>query len=352
MAFTPLLEALAAGEPFRLFGDGSASRSFTFVADAVGGTIAAMERGAGGELYNIGGGEEATMTRGDRPRGGDRRARAPASSATRPRWGTCSARAPTSRRRRRSSAGVRRRRSPTVSAPSGTGSLVGSRRRERGSADRWRRPRRRARGRPPVGLVAHHGALVAARSAASCSARSSACSSRSGAATSTAPRRSIYLGQPFTPAGGGQLQSLQTNPKTVSEIVRSEAAIKAAANAAGMQPGAAARERHVDRRSSRRGRWRATSRRSSRSRCAAPTKVKAEKAANSFANTVVDAGRAVHRPEDGAARVADRERRAAARGHRARGSTTANEQQRAAQRRRRASRSPRSCSSRRTRTRP
>ena len=61
MAFTPLLEALAAGEPFRLYGDGSVSRSFTFVADAVAGGIAAMERGRVGELYNIGGGEEATM---------------------------------------------------------------------------------------------------------------------------------------------------------------------------------------------------------------------------------------------------------------------------------------------------
>ena len=61
MAFTPLLEALASGEPYRLFGDGSVSRSFTFVADAVLGTVAAMERGASGETYNIGGGEEATM---------------------------------------------------------------------------------------------------------------------------------------------------------------------------------------------------------------------------------------------------------------------------------------------------
>ena len=61
MAFTPLLEALASGEPYRLFGDGSVSRSFTFVADAVAGTIAAMERGTSGETYNIGGGEEATM---------------------------------------------------------------------------------------------------------------------------------------------------------------------------------------------------------------------------------------------------------------------------------------------------
>jgi UDP-glucose 4-epimerase len=62
MAFTPLLEALDAGVPFRLYGDGSASRSFTFVADAVAGTIAAMARGHGGELYNIGGGDEATMS--------------------------------------------------------------------------------------------------------------------------------------------------------------------------------------------------------------------------------------------------------------------------------------------------
>ena len=61
MAFTPLLEALDAGSAFRLFGDGSASRSFTFVADAAAGMVAAMERGRAGELYNIGGGEEATM---------------------------------------------------------------------------------------------------------------------------------------------------------------------------------------------------------------------------------------------------------------------------------------------------
>jgi UDP-glucuronate 4-epimerase len=62
MAFTPLLEALAEGGTFRLFGDGSASRSFTFVGDAVDATIAAMERGRAGELYNVGGGEEATMS--------------------------------------------------------------------------------------------------------------------------------------------------------------------------------------------------------------------------------------------------------------------------------------------------
>ena len=61
MAFTAMLEALARGERFRLFGDGSAARSFTYVADAVAGTIAAMERGRAGEVYNVGGGDEATM---------------------------------------------------------------------------------------------------------------------------------------------------------------------------------------------------------------------------------------------------------------------------------------------------
>jgi UDP-glucuronate 4-epimerase len=62
MAFTRLLEALAGGEPFPLFGDGSASRSFTFVDDAVAATVTAMEQGRAGEIYNVGGGEEATMT--------------------------------------------------------------------------------------------------------------------------------------------------------------------------------------------------------------------------------------------------------------------------------------------------
>ena len=62
MAFTRILEALAAGDSFPLYGDGSASRSFTFVADVVEATIAAMERGAAGTVYNVGGGEEATMS--------------------------------------------------------------------------------------------------------------------------------------------------------------------------------------------------------------------------------------------------------------------------------------------------
>ena len=59
MAFARLVEAALEGREFELYGD--ASRSFTYVADAVAATIAAMERGTTGSIYNVGGGEEATM---------------------------------------------------------------------------------------------------------------------------------------------------------------------------------------------------------------------------------------------------------------------------------------------------
>src|SRR5262245_35723251 len=36
----------------------------------------------------------------------------------------------------------------------------------------------------------------------------------------------VYLGQPFAPQGGGQIQSLATNPRTVGEIVRSESVLR------------------------------------------------------------------------------------------------------------------------------
>lgn len=59
MAFARLVDAALEGREFVLYGD--ASRSFTYVADAVEATIAAMERGTTGTIYNVGGGEEATM---------------------------------------------------------------------------------------------------------------------------------------------------------------------------------------------------------------------------------------------------------------------------------------------------
>ncbi len=61
MAFTRIATALYAGRRFRVFGTGEQSRDFTYVADAVSATIAAMERGISGAMYNIGGGTEASL---------------------------------------------------------------------------------------------------------------------------------------------------------------------------------------------------------------------------------------------------------------------------------------------------
>ena len=47
----------------------------------------------------------------------------------------------------------------------------------------------------------------------------------------------LYLGQPFTTSGGGQIQSLATNPKTVNRIIHSEAALRRAADASGLTVG-------------------------------------------------------------------------------------------------------------------
>jgi nucleoside-diphosphate-sugar epimerase len=61
MAFTRMVSALAEGRPFELYGDGSQSRSFTYVDDAVDATIAAMERAEPGSTFNVGGGTEVSM---------------------------------------------------------------------------------------------------------------------------------------------------------------------------------------------------------------------------------------------------------------------------------------------------
>lgn len=61
MAFERIVEALTSGSAFELYGDGLQSRAFTFVADGVEATVAAMERAPRGATYNAGGGAEATM---------------------------------------------------------------------------------------------------------------------------------------------------------------------------------------------------------------------------------------------------------------------------------------------------
>ncbi len=59
MAFTRIVAALATGGRFELYGDGEQSRGWTYVADVVDATIAAMEHGEG--VYNVGGALEASM---------------------------------------------------------------------------------------------------------------------------------------------------------------------------------------------------------------------------------------------------------------------------------------------------
>src|SRR4051812_13862768 len=62
MAFHRAIDAWLASREFVLYGDGRQTRDFTFVDDAVAGTLAAAERGAPGDVYNLGGGAAVSMT--------------------------------------------------------------------------------------------------------------------------------------------------------------------------------------------------------------------------------------------------------------------------------------------------
>ena len=55
------MQAMYEGRVFDVYGDGEQTREFTYVADAVEGTILAAERGAPGDLYNLGGGSSVTV---------------------------------------------------------------------------------------------------------------------------------------------------------------------------------------------------------------------------------------------------------------------------------------------------
>jgi nucleoside-diphosphate-sugar epimerase len=61
MAFHRAIEAGLAGTPFGLFGDGNQTRDFTYVEDAVAGTVAAGLQGRNGSVYNLGGGSRVSM---------------------------------------------------------------------------------------------------------------------------------------------------------------------------------------------------------------------------------------------------------------------------------------------------
>ena len=51
------------GSPVNIYGDGLQSRDFTYVLDAVNGTIAAAEYGRSGQAYNLSGGEIVTVSK-------------------------------------------------------------------------------------------------------------------------------------------------------------------------------------------------------------------------------------------------------------------------------------------------
>lgn len=55
------VDAALNNKPFPVFGDGTQTRSFCYISDMVEGTIAAMEKGKTGEVYNLGNSNEFTV---------------------------------------------------------------------------------------------------------------------------------------------------------------------------------------------------------------------------------------------------------------------------------------------------
>ena len=63
MAFALFMQALIDGDPIEIFGDGEQSREFTYVSDAVEGTIKAATADGVGQAFNLGGGSRVTVNR-------------------------------------------------------------------------------------------------------------------------------------------------------------------------------------------------------------------------------------------------------------------------------------------------
>jgi UDP-glucose 4-epimerase len=61
MAFARFMRALADGEAIEVFGDGEQTREFTYVSDAVEGTIRAATADVVGQVFNLGGGSRVTI---------------------------------------------------------------------------------------------------------------------------------------------------------------------------------------------------------------------------------------------------------------------------------------------------
>jgi UDP-glucose 4-epimerase len=61
MGFHRFIRAALTGQPISLYGDGDQTRDFTYVTDAVAGTMAAGDRGRVGAVYNLGGGSRVSV---------------------------------------------------------------------------------------------------------------------------------------------------------------------------------------------------------------------------------------------------------------------------------------------------
>lgn len=61
MAFYKWIKAIASGEKLQVFGDGQQTRDFTYIDDAISGSIAAIRMGSAKRVYNIGGGENHSI---------------------------------------------------------------------------------------------------------------------------------------------------------------------------------------------------------------------------------------------------------------------------------------------------
>src|SRR5213596_2660222 len=63
MAFVRFMDALVEGHEIEIYGDGEQTREFTFVSDAVDGTVKAATADVVGQIINLGGGSRVTVNR-------------------------------------------------------------------------------------------------------------------------------------------------------------------------------------------------------------------------------------------------------------------------------------------------
>ncbi|HEY2597967.1 MAG TPA: NAD-dependent epimerase/dehydratase family protein [Candidatus Dormibacteraeota bacterium] len=63
MAFSRFMQAMSDGEDIEVFGDGDQTREFTYVSDAVDGTIKAATADVVGQIFNLGGGSRVTVNK-------------------------------------------------------------------------------------------------------------------------------------------------------------------------------------------------------------------------------------------------------------------------------------------------